>query len=710
MAFTEIDDIDWASMVHAYGDASDVPRLLRGLASADPEERDIALDGMYGAVHHQGDVYDSTVACLPFLFDLVADASVADRGSLVGLLCSIAGEEEPDPEEIGGLFEDEEEDAHWVGNFLTASATVRGRAGFFLDLLADPDPGLREVLPEAVVQLHDDPVRVLAALRGRMAVEQADEVVRSLVRAIGMLGTRHAQLLGAEAGACLREVISSGGADPELRLTVLAQLARCAPELLPEDCVDIATEVMRIAYEAKRERAGAAATSASASSPASASASERPRTNTMLSHLRDLEAAHRASIDADLADDLLEDLHDALGDSTDQRFELLNEQLYSRDWGQRMAAVQMSGQLLTGWRAPNDLTVALLARQLVEHEERLSRAALRELGFVHPIARFTADVLEAALVEWEDEWEPEDWETSLFGGAVNVLALQGDERVVPYLAAVLESGGPIPEDLSRWVGAIGPAAARLAPVLQHRLASLGPNDAKSDSSRLVAALSRLRAADSLPLIVRILRDNHGAQTQWPALRALVRYGPAAAEVAPYLRELVSDGASTTSHRLKAADALRAVTGETALVLPVLHEALTADQHYDRNLTLQIAGSLGPQATELAPRLRELMNNEGSMEATIALWKVRADPAEVLPTFLAQWATKPTTRPATAACLAGMGTEALPALPLIREELSATRRHNNTGSSGTMRDACADDEALLRRCRRIAAELAPEGTG
>ena len=707
MAFTGIDDIDWASMVHAYGDASDVPQLLRGLASADPEERDIALDGMYGAVHHQGDVYDSTVACLPFLFDLVADASVADRGSLVGLLCSIAGEEEPDPEEIGGLFEDEEEDAAWVANFLTASATVRGRAAFFLDLLADPDPGLREVLPEAVVQLHDDPARVLAALRGRMAVERADEVVRSLVRAIGMLGTRHAQLLGAEAGACLREVISSGGADPELRLTVLAQLARCAPELLPEDCVDIATEVMRIAYEAKRERDSAAASSSAASA---ASSSERPRTNTMVSHLRDLEAAHRASIDADLADDLLEDLHDALDDSTDQRFELLYEQLYSPDWGQRMAAVEMSGQLLTGWRAPNDLTVALLARQLVEHEERLSRASLRQLGYVHPIAHFTADVLEAALVEWEDEWDPEDWETSLFGGAINALALQGDERVVPYLAAVLESGGDIPEDLSRWVGAIGPAAARLAPVLHQRLASLGPNDAQSDSSRLVTALSRLHPADSLPLIVRVLRDNHGAQTQWPMLRAVGRYGRAAADVAPYLRDLLSDDASTTSHRLEAADALRAVTGETALVLPLLREALTADRPYNRHLALRIAGSLDAQATELAPRLRELMTDEGSMEATIALWKVRAEAAEVLPTFLAQWTAKPDTRPATAACLVGMGAEALPALPLIREELAATRRHNNTGSRGIMRDACADDEALLRRCRRIAAELAPQGAG
>ncbi|MFK0018946.1 hypothetical protein [Streptomyces sp. NPDC090798] len=54
--FTGIEDVDWASMGHAYTDsATDVPELLWGLASDDPARRDIALDGMYGAVHHQGE-------------------------------------------------------------------------------------------------------------------------------------------------------------------------------------------------------------------------------------------------------------------------------------------------------------------------------------------------------------------------------------------------------------------------------------------------------------------------------------------------------------------------------------------------------------------------------------------------------------------------------------------------------------------------------
>lgn len=92
--FTGMDEVDWASLRHAYGSAEDVPGLLRGLASTDPVERETALDGMYGAVHHQGDVYDSTLACVPFLLALVASGQVADRAGIVELVVSIGAESE----------------------------------------------------------------------------------------------------------------------------------------------------------------------------------------------------------------------------------------------------------------------------------------------------------------------------------------------------------------------------------------------------------------------------------------------------------------------------------------------------------------------------------------------------------------------------------------------------------------------------------------
>ncbi|MEC4017052.1 hypothetical protein [Streptomyces sp. H27-D2] len=151
--FTGIENVDWASMDHAYGDASDVPRLLRGLASDDPSERDIALDGMYGAVHHQD---ACTVACVPFLFDLLLLPTVRDRGAILELLCGIAGEKEPDPDEIWTDFEDEEEHAAWVAHYVEASATIRGRSAHLFGLLGDPDPELRAGVPGALVRLDTD--------------------------------------------------------------------------------------------------------------------------------------------------------------------------------------------------------------------------------------------------------------------------------------------------------------------------------------------------------------------------------------------------------------------------------------------------------------------------------------------------------------------------------------------------------------------------
>ncbi|MYX97365.1 HEAT repeat domain-containing protein, partial [Streptomyces sp. SID486] len=96
--FTGIDEVEWDSLRHAFGSAEDVPGWLRALASADTAERASALDGMYGAVHHEGRVYDSTLACVPFLFALAAREEVPDRGCIVELLVSIGGESAADGE------------------------------------------------------------------------------------------------------------------------------------------------------------------------------------------------------------------------------------------------------------------------------------------------------------------------------------------------------------------------------------------------------------------------------------------------------------------------------------------------------------------------------------------------------------------------------------------------------------------------------------
>ncbi|NEC24308.1 PBS lyase, partial [Streptomyces parvus] len=188
--FSGIDEVDWASMEHAYGPADDVPELLRGLASDDPAEREAALDGMYGAVHHQGDVYACTLACIPFLFELVVDPGVQDRGGVVELLTSIGGFDLDEDDEA----EIDEDEIEGAANYAMAAAAVTAGAGVFFELIADEDPGVRLAAPLALATLHRHPVRVLALLRERLPVEPDEEVRLALVEAAGRVALRHRPL------------------------------------------------------------------------------------------------------------------------------------------------------------------------------------------------------------------------------------------------------------------------------------------------------------------------------------------------------------------------------------------------------------------------------------------------------------------------------------------------------------------------------------
>ncbi|NEB99212.1 PBS lyase, partial [Streptomyces anulatus] len=190
--FSGIDEVDWASMEHAYGPADDVPELLRGLASDDPAEREAALDGMYGAVHHQGDVYACTLACIPFLFELAVDPGVQDRGSVVELLTSIGGFDLDEDDEA----EIDEDEIEGAANYAMAAAAVTAGAGVFFELIADEDPGVRLAAPLALATLHRHPVRVLALLRERLPVEPDEEVRLALVEAAGRVALRHRPLAG----------------------------------------------------------------------------------------------------------------------------------------------------------------------------------------------------------------------------------------------------------------------------------------------------------------------------------------------------------------------------------------------------------------------------------------------------------------------------------------------------------------------------------
>ena len=85
---TGLDEIDWASLEHAYGPAEDVPELLRRVTSGDEDDASDALDELWGTIWHQGSVYPATVSAVPYLAEIAA-AGLCTPGVL-HLLGSIA--------------------------------------------------------------------------------------------------------------------------------------------------------------------------------------------------------------------------------------------------------------------------------------------------------------------------------------------------------------------------------------------------------------------------------------------------------------------------------------------------------------------------------------------------------------------------------------------------------------------------------------------
>lgn len=85
-----LDDVPWHQLTHAYGQAVDVPPLLRALTSADAPTRDQARYELYGNVFHQGTRFEASAYAVPFLVELALEPSVPERGEIVGLLTHLA--------------------------------------------------------------------------------------------------------------------------------------------------------------------------------------------------------------------------------------------------------------------------------------------------------------------------------------------------------------------------------------------------------------------------------------------------------------------------------------------------------------------------------------------------------------------------------------------------------------------------------------------
>src|SRR5262249_12107619 len=81
----------WLELTHAYGDASDIPELLRRLETF-PSKADYKTEpyfSLWSALCHQGDVYSASYAAVPHIVGLLSTApntAPSDLFSLVGAI------------------------------------------------------------------------------------------------------------------------------------------------------------------------------------------------------------------------------------------------------------------------------------------------------------------------------------------------------------------------------------------------------------------------------------------------------------------------------------------------------------------------------------------------------------------------------------------------------------------------------------------------
>jgi hypothetical protein len=328
--FAELSNIDWASLTHAYGSAEGVPDLLRGLASEDPDEREIALDGFLGAVHHQGDIYDSTVACLPFLFDLVANATAAGRGAVAELFASLGESTAGSRRLHGGV------DADWLIPYREAEALMRLRSDEFVTWLVDADPQVRSAAAAALSYFAPQPAEALRLFERRLAVEPLVECRIALITAGADIAVRAPEAADRVADWLLEVV--GGDADPGTRLAALVHLARSAPERAVEDLTGRAVRLL-----------GEISAHPDYDAPP---VDDRPATPTLVGAVRVMFAPEREGRADAWTADLVRVLHDALAERVADRIGLVVDQLHQPEPGRRVDALRMGGKLIGCWRGP----------------------------------------------------------------------------------------------------------------------------------------------------------------------------------------------------------------------------------------------------------------------------------------------------------------------------------------------------------------------
>lgn len=674
--------------------------------------REEAFGNFYSAVLHQGSVYSSMVASVPFLFAMADDPATPARGEVVALLLSI-GREAVDAEEIYAVICGENGEESTI--YPDTARLMREHADAFVGYARDPDPRVRRASIEGLGLFLDDAERAVALLQDRLVEESGTAERLLVVRTMADLAIR-LPAAATPARAWLDALADSDTTDPDTRLAALVHRARCAPDSIDDQTAPTAIELLRQVTPAPRPEEDKERRERDPSRPCSCEAEPEPDPNVpghIAAAFADLERHGRVHA---ATTPLLTAFHTALGTRTEDRTALLTEQLCSPDRGTRYDALGMARNLITSLRGDHTGLVRLIGDYLLLDDAYTAAAAAEALGSLATLAEPARE----ALATYVTAHRPDAWASPhravrrAHQLAVVTLAGLKDERALPSLLTALDTD----TDAWRALGAIGhlpQCAAELTPRLIRRLADVDPSQDWPDASptTLASALANLGHPAAVPALTKTLhaavRHKQG-RTAEQVLKALASFGPRAASALDVVRPLIN--ADDVSLRTAAAGAVWELERRPESVVPLLECLLDGHRNF---AAIHLAGRIGPGAAAVLPRLGQILNEQVQQNArnavlsdswtlvhvASALWDIggASEAGIVVPALLAAWKDNNSTARDVVACLDRMGPAARPALPQIQAALEQPHRGNQMRSA-----AVAFDLEVEHTCRDILTRL------
>jgi hypothetical protein len=171
-----LETIDWASVRHAHGPASDIPLLLRTLLSPNKGARQRAIEELDTFVHHQGTLSEAAVYVAPFFIELLQTSETPDKANIAATLALLADEKSPE--------HCSRDELHW-------SQSIRTIVAQHLDLLYPylqaTEPTVRWIIADTLALFPAAKATSLPLLERALEGEAQPEVRKGIEAAIDKL-------------------------------------------------------------------------------------------------------------------------------------------------------------------------------------------------------------------------------------------------------------------------------------------------------------------------------------------------------------------------------------------------------------------------------------------------------------------------------------------------------------------------------------------